>query len=292
MIKSNQPLFSPSRYRVCVPLQAVIISVTSLLAMSLAFRILPPELGRVALAGLFALQLGFELRRGERNFLLSPAFLLAFVVLMAFSIIPSFLHQVLSWFDPLEVPSNDNLYLALPRLIIISYFGSQAESWILTFSAVVLTLHALIRTLCGNAIENSPATGIGRDYYRTFMFAFSALFTTLFIFQTQTVFFSSSMTALFQTFFRPDSVFRLAFSAPFRDEQKTISTYWGAVTLLRRCRRNGIGKTIQGANLNGPIRDYLSYRHCADFISPRHINYLIMCLFVRPRSSASGNSAR
>lgn len=211
MMRSNQQLFSPSRYRVCVPLQAVIISVTSLLAISLACRILPPELGRVALAGLFALQLCFEVRRGERNFWLSPAFLLAFAVLMAFSIIPSFLHQVLSWFDPLEVPSDDNLYLALPRLIIISYFGSQAESWILTFSAVGLTLHALIRTLCGNAVEKSPATGVGRDYYRTLMFAFSALFTTLFILQTQTVFLSSSMTAFFQTFFGPIQSFVLLF---------------------------------------------------------------------------------
>ncbi|MEC8724800.1 MAG: hypothetical protein VXX97_00940 [Pseudomonadota bacterium] len=211
MMRSNQPLFFPSRYRVCVPLQAVIISVTPLLAILLASRILPPELGRILLAGLFAFQLCFELRHGERNFLLSPAFLLAFVVLMAFSIMPNFFHQVLGWFDPLEVPSDENLYLALPRLVVMSYFGSQAESWILTFSAVGLTLHASIRILCGNAIENSPATGIGRDYYRTFMLAFSALFTTLFIFQTQTVFFSSSMTAFFQTFFGPIQSFVLLF---------------------------------------------------------------------------------
>ena len=55
---------------------------------------------------------------------------------MAFSIMPNFLHHVLGWFDPLEVASDENLYLALPRLIVFSYFGSQAESWILTFSAV------------------------------------------------------------------------------------------------------------------------------------------------------------
>ncbi|MEC8288709.1 MAG: hypothetical protein VX007_03740, partial [Pseudomonadota bacterium] len=84
----------------------------------------------------------------------------------------------------------------------------------------------------------------------------------------------------------------LAVSASFRDGQKTILSYWGAVTLLRRCRRNGIGKTIQGANPNDPFRDYLLYCHRADFISPRHINYLIVCLFVRLHSSASGNSAR
>ena len=43
------------------------------------------------------------------------------------------------------------------------------------------------------------------------MFAFSAFFTILFIFQTQTVFFSSSMTAFFQTFFGSIQSFVLLF---------------------------------------------------------------------------------
>ena len=216
--RSNQPLFSPSRYRVCAIAgrnNRCHLSAGDLLAS----RILPPQLGRIALAGLFAFQLCFELRHGERDFLLSPAFLLAFLVLMAFSIIPSFLYQVLSWFDPLEVPSDDNLYLALPRLIIISYFGSQAESWILTFSAVGLTLHALIRILCGNAIENSPAIGTGRDYYRTLCSRFQHYLQPFYLSDADCVL-QLVDDGFLSDVFRLNSVFRLAVSASFRDEQK------------------------------------------------------------------------
>ena len=77
------------------------------------------------------------------------------------------------------------------------------------------------------------------------MFAFSALFTTLFILQTQTRVLQLVDDGFLSNVFRPNSVFRLAVSASFRDEQKTISSYWGAVTILRRCRRNGIGKQFK-----------------------------------------------
>ena len=184
--------------------QAIILVALVCLAAALTSSHLSPELGRIGIAVLLSVQIGYEFSRDERSFVISPAFLIAGLVFLLFAILPNLIFQFISAVEHLFPRNELVLQTSLRKDVEVQvYFGSQAERFILIFCTVGLAVHGGIRLILGFRIADFQLDISDNKRRAPLVFLISALFAVFFLVQTQTNVFGTAVNRPLHTFFGP-----------------------------------------------------------------------------------------
>ena len=210
MTPSAHPSATPGPMHFRTPFQTAVIVLALCLSAAVGTELIPAIAARVGALFLFAVQIGYEIRRGEHSFLFSPVFLLAAAALALFSLFPNALFVFFQQFDDSE-PGSDIFMGTVYRQEILSYFGRRAETLVLSFSAAALAVHGGTRWLLNSGVATGNDTPIGRDRRPQLLLVCSALLAVVFLVATQSSALGSSVTGLLRTVVPPVQSFLLVY---------------------------------------------------------------------------------